>query len=118
MMIFPFLFLILSTAFALVNRDFEFWALITVLSVSEGVILSFTFIAGQSGGNLVMERELKLKYALNVMGCRYLPYWLGTLAFDFILSQLLVFLFLICIFALYGIFIKIAQFILYRKQVP
>lgn len=32
----------------------------------------------------VLEREHSLKYALNVMGCRPLPYWLGTLAFDFL----------------------------------
>jgi len=32
----------------------------------------------------VLEREYQLKYALNVMGCRPLPYWLGTLAFDYI----------------------------------
>lgn len=31
----------------------------------------------------VLERELQLKYALNLMGCRPLPYWLGTFAFDF-----------------------------------
>jgi len=32
----------------------------------------------------VYERENKIKYALRVMGCRTLPYWLGTFAFDFI----------------------------------
>ena len=31
----------------------------------------------------VHEREYKLKYVLNVMGCRPLPYWVGTFAFDF-----------------------------------
>jgi len=33
----------------------------------------------------VMEREQRLKYALNVMGCKILPYWLATLAFDYLL---------------------------------
>ena len=36
-------------------------------------------------GSIVYEREKKLKYALNVMGCRTFPYWLGTFAFDYIL---------------------------------
>jgi len=36
-------------------------------------------------GTPVFERETNLRYALNVMGCRALPYWLGTLAFDFIM---------------------------------
>lgn len=31
----------------------------------------------------VLEREKSLKYALNVMGCRPLPYWLGTLISDY-----------------------------------
>ncbi|KAL4495193.1 hypothetical protein ABPG72_007300 [Tetrahymena utriculariae] len=31
----------------------------------------------------VLERETQIKYALNIMGCRPLPYWLGTLAFDY-----------------------------------
>jgi len=33
----------------------------------------------------VLERELKLKYALNVMGCRVVPYWLGTFLFDYLM---------------------------------
>mmetsp|Transcript_2932 Transcript_2932/g.2517 ORF Transcript_2932/g.2517 Transcript_2932/m.2517 type:complete len:80 (+) Transcript_2932:2177-2416(+) len=32
----------------------------------------------------VYEREEKLKYAMDVMGLRAGPYWLGTLAFDFV----------------------------------
>jgi len=47
-----------------------------------------------------MEREFNLKYALNVMGCRVLPYWLGTFAFDFIVYcvGLLIFVILVYIF--------------------
>lgn len=32
----------------------------------------------------VMERELKLRYSLNVMGCRALSYWMGTFIYDFL----------------------------------
>jgi len=31
----------------------------------------------------VMEREFKLKYALNVMGCKIIPYWLSNILFDY-----------------------------------
>lgn len=33
----------------------------------------------------VYEREHKIKYILNVMGMRTLPYWFGTFIFDFLL---------------------------------
>ena len=46
-------------------------------------VLAYCFSTSNFCGTLVMERELKLKYALNVMGCRPLPYWLGTFIFDF-----------------------------------
>ncbi|KAL4460035.1 hypothetical protein ABPG74_003561 [Tetrahymena malaccensis] len=36
----------------------------------------------------VLEREFQLKYALNVMGCRPLPYWLGTLVYDYLVYLL------------------------------
>jgi len=48
----------------------------------------------------VYEREYKISYSLKVMGCRDVPYWLGTFLFDFLAVQfvnailvLLVFLF-------------------------
>ena len=47
----------------------------------------------------VKEREDKLKYALNVMGCKILPYWLGTFLFDFsvyFLSVIVFFIMLYC----------------------
>jgi len=37
----------------------------------------------------VREREIKLKYALKVMGCRTVPYWLGTYIFDMIIITML-----------------------------
>lgn len=45
--------------------------------------MSYSFSLSTYCGNVVYEREKKLKYALNVMGCRKLPYWLGTFAFDY-----------------------------------
>ena len=43
----------------------------------------------------VLEREYNLKYALNVMGCRVLPYWLGTFAFDYLVYLITVSIFYI-----------------------
>jgi len=37
-----------------------------------------------------MEREFKLKYALNVMGCKIIPYWLSNLIFDYFFYALTV----------------------------
>ena len=42
--------------------------------------------AGNICAMLVMERQEKLKFSLNLMGCRIVPYWLGTMAFDFLVS--------------------------------
>jgi ATP-binding cassette subfamily A (ABC1) protein 3 len=38
--------------------------------------LCYSFATTVFTANVVEEREKKLKYALNVMGCRTLPYWL------------------------------------------
>lgn len=53
-------------------------------------------------GTLVLEREQKLKYALNVMGCRKGPYWLATMAFDYLVSAVLITI-MILLFACLGI---------------
>lgn len=45
--------------------------------------LCYSFATTVFTANVVEEREKKLKYALNVMGCRTLPYWLGTFTFDY-----------------------------------
>jgi len=39
----------------------------------------------------VFEREKKIKYVLKTMGCRTLPYWLGTFLFDLIAVSILTF---------------------------
>lgn len=46
-------------------------------------------------GNIVQERELKLKYALNVMGCRTSTYWIGTFFFDLIMFYIVVIIYII-----------------------
>jgi ATP-binding cassette, subfamily A (ABC1), member 3 len=40
-----------------------------------------------------LEKEHDLRYILRVMGCKSVPYWLGTFSFDFLAfsSTLLVF---------------------------
>lgn len=52
--------------------------------VSNG-ILAQCLSASNFCGTIVLEREKNLKYALNVMGCRILPYWLGSFLFDFVI---------------------------------
>lgn len=32
----------------------------------------------------VVEKETNLRYILNVMGCKMLPYWVGTFLFDYL----------------------------------
>lgn len=44
---------------------------------------------------IVFEKEKKLKYSLNVMGCRLTPYWFGNFLFDFIYMLLIIVIFLI-----------------------
>ena len=46
------------------------------------------------GVSLVTEREKKLKYSLNVMGLRVIPYWLGNFLFDFMILTLMLILFI------------------------
>ena len=41
----------------------------------------------------VQEREISLKHLLCVMGCRKLPYWLGTFCFDFLMYLITVLFF-------------------------
>jgi len=45
----------------------------------------------------VLEKEFHLKYILNVMGCRPLPYWLGTFIFDYIAYLITVIIFYILV---------------------
>ena len=54
--------------------------------------------AGNTCGFPVLERQEKLKYSLNVMGCRIAPYWLGAMAFDWLVSciPILVLVILLC----------------------
>lgn len=73
------------------------------------LIDSYCFTTSNYCGSLVYERENKLKYALNVMGCRTLPYWLGTLCFDyvmFLIPTLIFYILTICfdilLFKVYG----------------
>ncbi|EAR89872.2 ABC transporter family protein (macronuclear) [Tetrahymena thermophila SB210] len=47
----------------------------------------------------VLERETQIKYALNIMGCRPLPYWLGTLAFDYTVYFITFLIFYISIYS-------------------
>lgn len=48
------------------------------------VIIAYSFSTTSWAGTLILEREYKLKYSLNVMGCRPITYWLGTFFFDYL----------------------------------
>ena len=48
-------------------------------------ITAYSFNSASICGHLVLERETKIKYCLNAMGCRSIPYWLGTFICDYIL---------------------------------
>ncbi|EGR32580.1 hypothetical protein IMG5_076830, partial [Ichthyophthirius multifiliis] len=63
-------------------------------------ILAFAFNTSSYSGLPVMERELKLKYVLSVMGCRSYTYWLRTLIFDIIFATFGIVLFIIFCFVL------------------
>jgi hypothetical protein len=58
------------------------------------VILAFSFNSSMFISLPVLERETNLKYALNVMGCRVLPYWIGTFVFDYLLFYVFVLIFI------------------------
>lgn len=47
--------------------------------------LGYCFSTSSYTGIIVQEREEKIKYVLNVMGCKVLPYWLGSFLFDYII---------------------------------
>jgi len=64
------------------------------------VIIAFCFNSSIFITLPVLEREYNLKYALNVMGCRELPYWIGTFAFDYSLYSIFVIIFVIFSYAL------------------
>jgi len=72
------------------------------LKLKYSFIASFTTTAYAFNGGAyitlpVLERELKLKYALNVMGCRVVPYWLGTFIFDYLMFLITILVFFLVV---------------------
>jgi len=75
----------------------------TATAVGNVTAYTIIAIAIQSSGatiSIILERVEKLKYALNVMGCRYTPFWIANFAYDFIFSLFIDFVFLVCIYIL------------------
>lgn len=70
--------------------------LVCLLDVFE--VIAFLFVTPNIAGTVVLEREQKQKYALNVMGLQTIPYWLGTFLFDYAMSLVIFFVFLILTF--------------------
>lgn len=63
-------------------------------------MIAYIFVMTNFASTPVMERELKLRYSLNVMGCRSFPYWLGTFTFDFLMISIILWIFFIFCFIL------------------
>lgn len=45
---------------------------------------------------IVEEKERKLKYMMNIMGLKTLPYWIGNFLVDYFIMLLYVIVFVIC----------------------
>ena len=63
--------------------------------VSIFIVEAYSFGSSIYIGFTVFEREKNLKYALNVMGCKTLPYWMATFAFDFLIFWIIFIFFFI-----------------------
>jgi len=75
------------------GQDEDSQRFIKLMFISVFVIFAFCFNSSIYIALPVLERETNLKYALNVMGCRVLPYWIGTFVFDYIIFYMFVLLF-------------------------
>jgi ATP-binding cassette, subfamily A (ABC1), member 3 len=64
-----------------------------MMFLSNFLSVGYSFNCGAYVTLPVLEREYNLKYALNVMGCRVLPYWLATFTFDFLLFAFTIIIF-------------------------
>lgn len=49
--------------------------------------IAVCFLSNSTGSTFIIEREKSLLYALRVMGCKSMPYWIGTFIVDFVLSM-------------------------------
>ncbi|KRX07798.1 P-loop containing nucleoside triphosphate hydrolase [Pseudocohnilembus persalinus] len=66
------------------------------IQLSIFLIIGYCFSTGSYCSFIVTEKANKLKYALNVMGCRSSTYWLGTYSFDitvFLILQIIYIIF-------------------------
>lgn len=59
------------------------------------MVISFCFPAAFLAFPIISETEAKLKYALNMMGCRLKNYWIGSFLFDYVGLSLIPIVFLI-----------------------
>jgi ATP-binding cassette subfamily A (ABC1) protein 3 len=100
----PIYFEVIAALLCYLNRDnfhtpeelLAFASIGVTFELAFGMCISAASIAGSP----VQEREEKLKYALNVMGCRIVPYWLATMAFDCLVSFFQIVIFIILLAAL------------------
>ncbi|KAL4504088.1 hypothetical protein ABPG72_020926 [Tetrahymena utriculariae] len=79
--IFPFSIIGIGYFFAhQANDNFEVYQIFVTIAIC--------FICNSTGSTFIVEREKSLLYTLRVMGCKLIPYWLGTFIVDFALSML------------------------------
>jgi hypothetical protein len=92
-----------------INFDFDFKdeeqkelmnKFLKIVLICVFIVLAFCFNSSIFIALPVLERETNLKYALTVMGCRIVPYWTGTFAFDYILFSILVLIFITLSYAI------------------
>lgn len=62
-------------------------------------VMAYLFTSSSYCGTVAFERDAKLKYALNVMGLKSTPYWLGTFCFDLIMYFVTCIFFVVLCFA-------------------
>ncbi|CAK94635.1 unnamed protein product (macronuclear) [Paramecium tetraurelia] len=79
-----------------VNKNLVFGE-IALIDAYVYILIGASMASSQIGSAPVEEREKKQKYALNVMGCRTLPYWLGYYIYDITVCIILLIVFIITV---------------------
>ncbi|CAD8107532.1 unnamed protein product [Paramecium sonneborni] len=70
---------------------------IALIDIYVYLLIGASMASSQIGSAPVEEREKKQKYALNVMGCRTLPYWFGYYLYDISVCIIVMVIFIISV---------------------
>ncbi|CAD8193046.1 unnamed protein product [Paramecium pentaurelia] len=74
-----------------------FYGKVALIDIYIYILIGASMASSQIGSAPVEEREKKQKYALNVMGCRTLPYWLGYYFYDITICIIVLVIFIIAV---------------------